>query len=293
VILLGFLSTVIGVLLGLLGGGGSILTVPVLLYLTDLSTKSAIITSLVVVCLTSMIASIRYAKKGKVCWKTGFTFSTSGMPGAYFGGQISAYIPDSILIVMFALIMLLTSTAMIKSKTIQPTDKPLIKNLCPVNLPVSAILFDGLLVGLVTGLIGVGGGFLLVPALTILAGLPIQAAVGTSLFIIVMQSIAALAGHLNQMSIDLNLTLMVAVCAILGSIVGSGLANKMDAQLLKQGFGVFVLLLGCFILYQEVNQSLVLQLKQLITQHQEFLKGTVSIIILLYLYRIWSKLHSF
>ena len=286
------LSIVIGILLGLLGGGGSILTVPVLVYLAGLSTKSAIITSLIVVCLTSSIAVIHYARQRKVCWKTGITFGLAGMLGAFIGGRISAYIPDSILLVLFAAVMLIASLSMLKTspQKTQPTGN-LEKNFCPINLPVSAILFDGLLVGLVTGLVGVGGGFLLVPALTILAGLPIQAAIGTSLFIIILQSAAALAGHANHMEINTELTLLVTACAISGSFIGASLSTKINARYLKKGFGFFVFCLGNFLLYQELTSELIQQIKQLLITYQEFLKGAFTIIGVLLIYRLWSWVH--
>ncbi len=285
------LSVIIGILLGLLGGGGSILTVPVLVYLAGQSAKSAIITSLVVVCITSTIAVIHYARRKHVCWKTGTTFGLAGMLGAFLGGRMSAYIPDPILLVLFSAVMLIASIAMLRSgdgpqNTAAPDD-----DFCPLNLPVSAILFDGILVGLVTGLIGVGGGFLLVPALTLLAGLPIQAAIGTSLFIIILQSAAALAGHANQMNIDPELTSLITICAVAGSFIGSRLSKSIDSRYLKRGFGVFVFLLGSFLLYQEMSIELIEQIQQLIIKHKEFIKGALTIILTLMLYRLWSWLH--
>ena len=285
------LSVVIGILLGLLGGGGSILTVPVLVYLADLSAKSAIITSLIVVCITSAIAVISYARRRLVCWKTGITFGVAGMLGAFIGGRLSAYIPGPILLVLFASVMLLASVAMIRNKTDNKTENNCGDNFCPLNLPVSAILFDGVLVGLVTGLIGVGGGFLLVPALTLLAGLPVQAAIGTSLFIIVLQSMAALAGHANHMDINPDLTALVTVCAVSGSFIGSSLSKVINNHYLKRGFGIFVFSLGSFLLYQELSAELIEQIKQLIIEHKEFIKGALTIIVTLMFYRLWAWLH--
>lgn len=284
-------SVVIGLLLGLLGGGGSILTVPVLVYLAGLSAKNAIVTSLIVVCITSAITVINYARRKLVCWKTGFTFGVAGMLGAFVGGRLAAFVPDPILLVLFSAIMLLASLAMIRGNPQTSGEKICDDSFCPMNLPVSAILFDGILVGLITGLIGVGGGFLLVPALTLLAGLPIQAAIGTSLFIIVLQSIAALAGHANHMAIDLHLTQLVLACAIAGSLIGSQFGKRVDSRHLKRGFGVFVFILGSFLLYQELSTELIAQIRTLIIEHEEFVKGALTIIIMLMLYRLWSWLH--
>lgn len=290
--LLAALAVLIGVLLGLLGGGGSILTVPVLVYLAGLSTKSAIITSLVVVCITSAIAVINHAKAGRVCWKTGITFGLAGMVGAFIGGRMAAYIPDPILLVLFAGIMLAASLAMIRNKKGKEFTRQAGEPLCPQNLPVAAILFDGLLVGLITGLVGVGGGFLLVPALNYLAGLPMHAAIGTSLFIIVIQAIAALAGHASHFEIDLQLTGLVTGCAIVGSFIGSQLSGKISSTHLKRGFGVFVFLLGSFLLYKEINPQIISQIQQLLVERREFILGALSLLLVLSLYRLWSWLHS-
>lgn len=291
-LLVAVLAILIGILLGLLGGGGSILTVPVLVYLADLSTRSAIVTSLVVVCITSFIAVLNHAKAGRVCWKTGITFGLAGMGGAFIGGRIAAYIPDPILLVLFASVMLVASLAMLRNKPGKDSIRQAGEKLCPQNLPVAAILFDGLLVGLITGLVGVGGGFLLVPALNYLAGLPMHAAIGTSLFIIVIQALAALAGHANHFQIDLPLTVLVTCCAVAGSFIGSQLSGKISSRQLKRGFGVFVFLLGCFLLYKEINQQILAQIQQLLSERREFIFGALSLLLLLSFYRLWSWLHS-
>lgn len=290
-IALAALSILIGVLLGLLGGGGSILTVPVLVYLAGLSTKSAIVTSLIVVCITSFMAVINHAKAGRVCWSTGGTFGAAGMAGAFIGGRLAAYIPDAVLLVLFASIMLAASSAMIRNKKGKESSLQEGGSLCPQKLPVAAIVFDGLLVGLITGLVGVGGGFLLVPALNYLAGLPMHAAIGTSLFIIVVQSLAALAGHASHLEIDFQLTALVTGCAIAGSFLGSHLSGKISSDHLKRGFGVFVFLLGCFLLYKNVNAQMIQQTQELLVKHLEFILGAVSFLVLGGFYFLWVWLH--
>jgi uncharacterized membrane protein YfcA len=291
-IFLAALAIIIGILLGLLGGGGSILTVPVLVYLAGLSTKSAIITSLVVVCITSSIAAINHARAGRVCWKTGLIFGVAGMGGAFVGGRIAAFIPDPILLVLFACVMLAASFAMLRNRKKQEPTRQVGDKLCPENLPVAAILFDGLLVGLITGLVGVGGGFLLVPALNYLAGLPMHAAIGTSLFIIAIQAVAALAGHASHFEINLPLTALVTSCAIVGSFIGAQFSGKISTRNLKRGFGIFVFLLGCFLLYKEINPKMIAQMVELFKQGREFILGALSFLLLLCLYRLWSWLHS-
>ncbi|MCK5353536.1 MAG: sulfite exporter TauE/SafE family protein, partial [Methyloprofundus sp.] len=222
--LVSILAIVIGILLGLLGGGGSILTVPVLVYLLDIPAKSAIITSLIVVGSTSGIATLYHAAKKHVCWKAGGIFGSAGMFGAFLGGRLTVYVPDALLLILLGLVMLVASFSMILGKKSPDTDKDAdgieSTSFCPVELPIIAILLDGFFLGIITGLVGVGGGFLLVPALTHLASLPVHAAIGTSLFIISLQSVAALMGHANHLNIDIQLTSMITGMAIFGSYIG-------------------------------------------------------------------------
>jgi uncharacterized membrane protein YfcA len=288
------LSLLVGILLGLLGGGGSILTVPILVYLAGLSAKNAIITSLIVVCLTSTIAVINHARHGQVCWTVGLTFGMTGMVGAFLGGRLATYVPDSLLLVLFAVIMLAASVSMLRNKK-TPAPQPsrsCLQKPCPQRLPFIALMLDGFLVGSMTGLIGVGGGFLMVPALNNLAGLPIHAAIGTSLFIIIIQSSAALAGHANHMTIDILLTGLFSAFAIIGSFVGSSLSGKIPGRHLRRGFGLFVFILGCFLLYREINPPMIAQITDLVIRHQDFILGASTILLIMLSYRIWLWAHT-
>ena len=291
--ILTLLATIVGILLGLLGGGGSILTVPILVYLVDMPAKSAIVTSLVVVGITSLIAVFNHARHDRVCWKTGFVFGLAGMLGAYMGGQAAAFIPGTVLLVLFAVVMLAAALAMLRNRQ-SPKKAAMTSDsqFCPMQLAFLPIIFDGFLVGLITGLVGVGGGFLLVPALNHLAGLPMHAAIGTSLFIITLQSAAALAGHAGHLNIDLQLTELFTVCAVFGSFIGSALSGKISSRYLKQGFGVFVLLLGCFLLYREVNHETLAQIHTLIQENRQFMFGAATVIIVSLLYRLWLWVHN-
>ncbi len=282
----------IGLLLGLLGGGGSILTVPVLVYVLDFDAKGAIVTSLIIVVITSSIAMISYARKGCVCWKTGFSFSVTGVIGAFLGGRISAYIPDEILLLLFTIVMLIASFYMLRSKPVEATKIPLRDGLCPSELPLLAIFFDGFMVGAITGLVGVGGGFLLVPALSFLVGLPIHAAIGTSLMIITLQSIAALAGHADQINFDPQIVAMFSALAVTGSLIGSSLSHMISAKNLKQAFGVFVLLIACFMLYQDLDQEMIDTIHELYLAHQEFVLGAITMMIIYIFYRLRVWIHA-
>ena len=174
------LSLLIGALLGLLGGGGSILTVPLLVYVFGLEPKQAIASSLAIVALASVAGAVQYWRKGDVKLRTGLPFGLAGMAGAYVGGRAAAFVDGALLLLLFAAMMLLTSAAMWRGRRV------------PVEVsagtrPVARLVAQGLAVGLFTGLIGAGGGFLIVPALALWAGLPMPAAVGTSLLIIVLE----------------------------------------------------------------------------------------------------------
>jgi len=161
-----------------------------------------------------------------------------------------------------------------------------------MELAILAIVLDGFFLGIITGLVGVGGGFLLVAALTRLAALPVHAAIGTSLFIIALQSAAGLAGHASQLNINFELTALITSLAIVGSFIGSKIAPYIAADLLKRSFGYFVLLIGSGLLMKEVNQDVLNQLKHLIAENQQFIIGVSFTITLLLLYRFWAWLHT-
>lgn len=240
------LSVLIGLSLGMLGGGGSILTVPILTYVAGLDPKEAIAASLFVVGVTSAVSAITHARHQRVRWRTGLVFGAAGMAGAFAGGLIGGRIPGTILMLAFALMMLTTSIAMIRGR------KKHAQEAGEKKLPLARIVVDGLVVGLVTGLVGAGGGFLVVPALALLGGLAMPIAVGTSLVVIAMKSFAGLAGYLTTVSLDWGLVLGVTAAAVLGSIVGAKLAGRIPEAALRKGFGYFVLLMGVFVLVQEL-----------------------------------------
>ncbi len=240
------LAVLIGVSLGLLGGGGSILAVPLLVYVAGLPAKEAIATSLLVVGATSAVGVLPHARAGRVRWRTGLIFGLAGMTGAYAGGRLAEFIPATVLLTGFAIMMLATAIAMIRGRR-AAEGRPV-----PHELPVFRVILDGIVVGLVTGLVGAGGGFLVVPALALLGGLPMPVAVGTSLVVIAMKSFAGLAGYLSSVSINWGLALAVTAAAIVGSVLGGRLAGKIPADVLRKTFGWFVVVMGVFVLAQQL-----------------------------------------
>jgi uncharacterized membrane protein YfcA len=238
------LSLLIGISLGLLGGGGSILTVPILTYAGGMETKAAIAASLFVVATTSGVAAISHARAGRVRWRTGLVFGLAGMAGAYAGGRFAAFIPGKLLMVLFGLMMATTAIAMLR--------KPRRLIATRTDMPVGKVIGEGIVVGIVTGLVGAGGGFLVVPALVLLGGLSMDAAVGTSLVVISMKSFAGLAGHLGHVDIDWATTLGVTIAAIAGSFAGGSLAGRIPPAVLRRAFGLFIIVMAAFVLFKEL-----------------------------------------
>ncbi|GII63976.1 UPF0721 transmembrane protein [Sphaerisporangium krabiense] len=239
-------AVLVGVTLGLFGGGGSILTVPVLVYLAGAPAKAAIAISLFVVAVTSAVGAIGHARAGRVRWRTGLLFGAAGMAGAYGGGLIGPYLPEGLLMGAFAAMMLATAFAMIRGRRAPARAAP------RREPPVAHMAVEGVIVGLVTGLVGAGGGFLVVPALALLGGLPMDVAVGTSLLVITMKSLAGLAGYLHSTPVDWSLALPFSVAAALGGLVGGALTARLDATRLRTAFGWFVLAMGAFVLLQQL-----------------------------------------
>jgi len=240
------LAVLVGLSLGLLGGGGSILVVPLLTYVGGLDPREAIATSLFVVGATSLASLLGHARKGNVRWRAGLIFGAAGMVGAFLGGLAGGHIPGTVLMIAFAGMMIATAGAMIKGRKNRDGQSQTHRH------PVWRILLDGLVVGAATGLVGAGGGFLVVPALVLLAGLPMTAAVGTSLLVIALKSFAGLGGYLTSVSLDWPLVAAVTAAAIAGSFVGVRLTSVVPERALRKGFGVFVLLMGAFVLAQEL-----------------------------------------
>lgn len=241
------LALLVGVSLGLLGGGGSILTVPLLAYVAGMDAKQAIATSLLVVGTTSAVAAVSHARAGRVQWRTGLIFGVAGMAGAYGGGMLARFIPGSVLLIGFAVMMVATALAMLRGrKEVGPADPD-------HRIPVPKVVAEGLVVGLVTGLVGAGGGFLVVPALALLGGLPMPVAVGTSLVVIAMKSFAGFAGYLSSVTINWGVAGMVTAAAVVGALLGARLTAVVNPDSLRQAFGWFVLVMSSVILAEEVH----------------------------------------
>jgi uncharacterized membrane protein YfcA len=238
-------AVAVGVTLGLLGGGGSILTVPILVYLAGAAPEPAIAMSLFVVGVTSAVSVLPHARAGRVRWRTGLLFGAAGMAGAYLGGRLATYLPAGLLLAGFGVMMALTAFAML-------CQGPRAADRAPRPRPAARTLLNGAAVGLVTGLVGAGGGFLIVPALVLLGGLALPAAVGTSLLVIAANSFAGLAGHLQNVQLDWRLTLAVTGAAVAGSLAGSRLTGRVEPDRLRRVFGWFVVAMAVVVLAEQI-----------------------------------------
>lgn len=241
------LSLVMGGMLGLLGGGGSILAVPILVYVFGMDAKPALATSLLVVAVSSAIAATQHARRGNVWLRAAMTFGGVAMVGAYGGARLAAFVPSHVLLLLFA--GLLGVTAVVMLRNAEPgrrtPDAP------PATLPRLAA--EGLAVGMVTGLLGAGGGFLIVPVLMTLGGLPMHAAVGTSLLIIALNAGTALLGYLAHVSLDGRIAALVTIAAVMGSLLGSRLAGRVPAATLRRAFAGLLLAMGVAIVGSETG----------------------------------------
>lgn len=259
--ILGYIaSLLIGISLGLIGGGGSILTVPVLVYLFGINPVLATAYSLFIVGATSLVGTFPKYKSGEVNLKTALIFGLPAIAAVY---ATRAYIVPAIphdvfvigdfvvtksllMMILFAILMVFASVSMIRNKNGGTEESGEQK----FNYPV--ILLEGAVVGVLTGLVGAGGGFLIIPALVLLSKLPMKQAIGTSLLIIAAKSLIGFTGDLGKQTMDWTLLLSVTGLAIAGIFIGNILSKKVSADGLKKGFGWFVLVMGIYIIVKEL-----------------------------------------
>lgn len=252
-------ALIIGITLGLIGGGGSILTVPVLVYLYGLDPHVATAYSLFVVGASSLAASVQNARKRLISYRTGLVFAFPAFLVVFLVRKlVLPAIPEEILTVgsftlmksmalmlFFAIVMLIASISMIRGRREMPSEMP--QN---YNYPV--IFLQGTLVGLITGMVGAGGGFLIIPALIFLARLPIKRAVATSLLVISINSLFGFFGDLQSIVIDWKFLLTFTGFAIAGVIAGTYFNTRIDSVKLRKLFGWLILVMGVFIILKEM-----------------------------------------
>mgnify|MGYP006075648593 FL=1 len=252
-------ALVIGVVLGLTGGGGSILTVPILVYLLSVNPVTATAYSLFVVGTTALFGTLRNAQKGMIEYKTGIVFAVPAFIAVFLTRKfIIPALPDVIftfnefvctkdlaVMIFFAFIMLMASVSMIRTRI-----EVAVKEGGNFNYPL--IIIEGFLVGILTGLVGAGGGFLIIPALVLFANLPMKRAVATSLMIIAIKSLIGFLGDVGNIQIDWEFLLLFTALSVVGIILGIYLNNFIEGKKLKKAFGWFVLAMAIYIIIKEL-----------------------------------------
>lgn len=245
-------ALLVGLSLGLLGSGGSILTVPVLIYLAGEQEKVAIAESLGIVGTISFAGFIPYALKQKVHWRSVILFGLPGMAGTYGGAVVAEFVSGTFQLLLFAVVMLVAAVMMFRNKNN-------LKSAGAIEISHAwwKIVLEGLAVGVLTGLVGVGGGFLIVPALVLLGGLPMGLAVGTSLLIIALKSFSGFYKYIDVLdglglSINWQLVLVFSLIGAVGSLIGNKVAGKISNERLKKGFAVFLVLMGGYIIFMNI-----------------------------------------
>jgi uncharacterized membrane protein YfcA len=241
------LAVLIGVTLGMLGGGGSILTVPVFVYVMGIAPKDAIAMSLPVVGTTSLVGALGHWREGNVEWRAAVVFGPVAMLGAVGGARVATLVSGTFQLLLLGLVMLLAGVQMLRGRAPEKDGArvPLAGGRRYAVLGVA-----GLGVGVLTGLVGVGGGFLIVPTLVLLLGVPMKRAIGTSLLVISLSTMAALAGYRGQASISWRVVVLFTALAIGGAIAGTRAVRRVPAAGLRRAFGVLVLALAVFLLYE-------------------------------------------
>ncbi len=245
------LALVVGLSLGLLGGGGAILTVPIFVYVLGFDAKLAIAMSLPVVGITSLIGAAGHWKSGNVRIKTAAIFGIIAMAGAYAGARLSVLITGNAQLAILAVVMLAAAVAMFRSarRDASRTEPVPDARAMPILLLVPLALSAGIL----SGLVGIGGGFLVVPALVLLARIPMKQAVGTSLVVIAMNSFSGSLGYIGQVSMPWGFMLGFIAFAAAGILLGARLVRYVSQSVLKQGFAIFLVIMGVFILVRNLT----------------------------------------
>lgn len=248
----------IGVILGILGGGGSILSIPILVYLLHVDVVMASAYSLFIVGTTSLVGAIPKYKKHLVNLRTGFFFGlpsivtifctrkwiVPAIPEILYQAESFTVTKRILILGIFAVLMILASITMIRGA----------KERINTNhrFRVVLVIIEGIIIGFLTGLVGAGGGFLIIPALVLLTKLPFKTAVGTSLFIIGINSLAGFMGDVMNYTIDWKFLLSITALSVIGILIGDRISKKIPAATLRKSFGWFVLLMGCYILFREL-----------------------------------------
>ena len=242
------LAALVGLSLGMMGGGGSILTVPIFVYVLHYDPKLAIAMSLPVIGVTSLVGAIGHWKAGNVNVKTAFAFGVVAMCGAFAGARVARLLSGSVQLTLLAAVMLAAAVTMYRSSLSGAAKST--PDASPRAMPVALLIPVALAVGVLTGVVGIGGGFLVVPALVLLARVPMKQAVGTSLLVIAMNSASGFVGYLGHVDVPWMFILGFTAVAVCGILAGTYLVRFVSQIALRRSFAVFLVVMGMFILYR-------------------------------------------
>jgi len=239
------LALLVGLTLGLLGGGGSILTVPVITYALRVDPKVAIVMSLPIVGGASLVGVARHWRLGNIDFRIAVPFGAAAMIGAFGGARLARFLDGGLQLTLLAVVMLGAAVSMFRNAHLEPR-----RDRAELG---AAVIVIGALTGGLTGVVGVGGGFLLVPALVLLAGLSMQHAVGTSLFVIVLNTVAGYAGYHGSVTVPWALVAQFAGLTAIGILVGSSFTTRVPQATLKRAFAALLVLVALFIFWQRTG----------------------------------------
>lgn len=243
-------GAITGIVLGLFGSGGSIIAMPALMYLLHVEPKSAIAMSLGIVAVTATISGWDNWRRGNVDVKVAAMFGLFGVVGTYAGARLGVYTPVTVQLILFALVMYAAAWKMLqKKKQLQAqTAHSEAEEIEIIKAHMGQIALHGVGVGVLTGLVGVGGGFLIVPALVLLSGIPMKIAIGTSLVIVAAKSYSGFAGYIGAVTVDWAIMGSFTLVTVAGSFVGTRIAHRFSHEKLKKSFAIFLIVVATYIL---------------------------------------------
>ncbi|MFY2860636.1 sulfite exporter TauE/SafE family protein [Mycobacterium sp. THU-M104] len=242
-----FLALFVGIVVGVLGSGGSVLSVPLLAYVARMDPKQAIAVAHMIVGATSTVAAISFIRAGRVQWRTALLLGSGGFVGAYVGGLLARFFSGAALLLGFASIVAVTGIAVLRGRRDAVEDEE------HRALPAVVVALGGLAIGMVSGLVGAGGGVFIVPFLILVGGLPMAYAVGTSLIVGALNSFAGLGGYLSSVHVDWKLGAAFTVITVVGGQIGTHLHARFDPSALRKSFGLFALGISSITFGREIN----------------------------------------
>lgn len=245
-------AATIGVVLGALGGGGSILTVPVFVYVLHFEPKQAIAMSLPVVGITSLVGAFGHWREGHIEGRPALTFGALAMAGAYSGARLAAFVSGTTQLILLGVVMAAAAISMLRSSRVKRSAAVANEHAEPAQRSLLIVAALACAIGALTGLIGIGGGFLFVPALVLLARMPMKHAIGTSLAVIAMNSAAGFAGYVGRVFIPWDVVTLFIVVASGGILSGVYLVRLIEQSTLRRAFGMFLLLVAGLMLYENL-----------------------------------------